>query len=142
MGGVGEEGWGVVHHREFAVVESQPILSGTQNAYCQKHKMSCYRLTSLRLPDSLKSIDNGAFVVCSALTTLTLPESLKSIGDVAFTHCTGLTSLTLPNSVTSVGKQVFADCTPGSLGRPTPWVRRGCNSLCREDRACALSFIE
>ena len=98
----------------------------------------CSALTSLTLPHSLVHVGDYAFQGCTALTSLTLPHSLVDVGAGAFNSCDALTSLTLPNSVKSIGNGAFA--YPGSLGRPTLWVSRGCNSLCREDRAQALSL--
>ena len=68
-------------------------------------------MTELTLPNSVKSIGDGAFAYCSGLTELTLPNSVKSIGDRAFAYCSGLTELTLPNSVTSIGNCAFGGCS-------------------------------
>ena len=60
------------------------------------------------IPNSVTSIEDGAFRGCSGLTELTLPNSITSIGDFAFYGCTGLTELILPNSVSTVcGSGVF-----------------------------------
>ena len=72
---------------------------------------TCSGLTSVTLPNSVKSIGKDAFYECSGLTSVTIPNSVKSIGDRAFGHCTGLTSITIPNSVTSIGYQAFCNCT-------------------------------
>ena len=71
----------------------------------------CSGLTELTLPNSVKSIGRYAFQGCSGLTELTLPNSVKSIGDRAFAYCSGLTELTLPNSVTSIGNCAFGGCS-------------------------------
>ena len=68
-------------------------------------------MTELTLPNSVKSIGDGAFAYCSGLTELTLPNSVKSIGDGAFAYCSGLTELTLPNSVKSIGRYAFQGCS-------------------------------
>ena len=73
--------------------------------------MGCSGLTELTLPNSVKSIGDGAFAYCSGLTELTLPNSVTSIGNCAFGGCSGLTELTLPNSVTSIGDRAFAYCS-------------------------------
>jgi len=39
----------------------------------------------------------------------TVPNSVKSIADGAFSNCTGLTSITIGNSVTSIGENAFYD---------------------------------
>ena len=73
--------------------------------------MGCSGLTELTLPNSVKSIGDGAFAYCSGLTELTLPNSVTSIGNCAFGGCSGLTELTLPNSITSIGDYAFAYCS-------------------------------
>ena len=49
------------------------------------------------------SIGKWAFISCRRLTSVTIPNSVTSIGEGAFSGCTGLTSVTIPNSVTSIG---------------------------------------
>ena len=56
----------------------------------------CFGLTSITIPDSVKSIGFSAFAGCSGLTSITIPDSVKSIGSSAFYYCTGLTSITIP----------------------------------------------
>ena len=99
---------------------------------------SCNGLTSITIPDSVKSIgyrafsdcsgltsitvaipDDGsvtsigwyAFEGCSGLTSITIPDSVTSIRDYAFSDCSGLTSITIPNSVTSIGWYAFLGCS-------------------------------
>ena len=71
----------------------------------------CSGLTELTLPNSITSIGDFAFSLCSGLTELTLPNSLTEIGKSAFRGCSGLTELILPNSVTSIGNYAFSDCS-------------------------------
>ncbi len=56
------------------------------------------------------SIGYMAFQWCSGMTSITLPDSVKTIGDYAFSNCTGLTGISIPDSVTSIGKEAFASC--------------------------------
>ncbi|MGC9151789.1 MAG: leucine-rich repeat domain-containing protein [Microbacter sp.] len=68
-------------------------------------------LTSITLPNSLTSIGNGAFELCTGLTSIPIPSSVTSIGSYAFNACSGLTSATIPPLVTSIGVWAFAYCT-------------------------------
>ena len=71
----------------------------------------CTRLTSVTIPDSVKSIGRYAFSGCTSLTSVTIPDSVTSIADYAFSGCTGLTSVTIGNSVTSIADYAFSGCT-------------------------------
>ena len=63
------------------------------------------------IPDSVTSIGEKAFWVCSNLTSITIPNSVTSIGEGAFSGCSSLTSITIPDSVTSIGYSAFDNCT-------------------------------
>ena len=67
-------------------------------------------LTSVQLPDSVTTIDEGAFFGCSRLTNIELSDSLMNIGAYAFADCSGLTNIELPNSVTNIGEGAFDGC--------------------------------
>lgn len=56
---------------------------------------------------SVTSIDNNAFYSCVEITSVVIPNSVKSIGDYAFTT-SGLTSVTIGNSVETIGTRAFA----------------------------------
>ncbi len=71
----------------------------------------CKNLTSISIPDSVKTIDWNAFEGCTGLTEVNIPGSVTSIGWYAFEGCTGLTSVEIPDSVTSIGNNAFNKCT-------------------------------
>lgn len=67
-------------------------------------------LTSVQLPDSVITIDEGAFFGCGLLTNIELSDSLTNIGIYAFAECVGLTNIKLPNSVMNIGEGAFDGC--------------------------------
>ena len=71
----------------------------------------CRNLTSVTIPNSVTSIKSGAFSYCSHLTSLTIGNSVTSIAEFAFGFCFSLTSITLPNSVTTIGHGAFYNCS-------------------------------
>ncbi|MCM1159531.1 MAG: leucine-rich repeat domain-containing protein, partial [Clostridium sp.] len=71
----------------------------------------CSSLTGIEMPDSVTSIGNFAFMLCSSLTGIEIPDSVTRIGSHAFYMCSGLTSIEIPDSVTSIENGVFDDCS-------------------------------
>lgn len=68
------------------------------------------KLTSIIIPDSVKSIGYQAFAGCSGLTDIIIGKSVTRIGDEAFWGCSSLTSIVIPNSVKDIGKALFYYC--------------------------------
>ncbi|MBO6051218.1 MAG: leucine-rich repeat protein [Bacteroidales bacterium] len=71
----------------------------------------CMGLTSITLPDSLNSISANMFSNCSSIESILIPNTVTSIGACAFSQCSALTHITIPNSVTSIGAIAFSDCS-------------------------------
>ncbi len=67
-------------------------------------------LTSVSIPENVKSVGTKAFNGCSKLTTVSFPSTLVNIGTGAFYNCVRLESVTFPASVTSIGKEAFYNC--------------------------------
>ena len=63
------------------------------------------------IPNSVTSIGDSAFSICTGLTSITIGNSVTTIGDYAFYYCTGLTSITIGNSVTTIGDYAFSNCS-------------------------------
>ena len=56
---------------------------------------------------AVTAIGESAFLGCS-LTSVTIPNSVKSIEARVFAGCSGLTSVTIPNSVKSIAESAFS----------------------------------
>ena len=67
--------------------------------------MDCEGLTSVNIPNSVKSIGTEAFINCG-LTSVTIPEGVTTIGASAFGS--KINSVIVPNSVTSIGRRAFS----------------------------------
>ena len=59
----------------------------------------------------ITEIGAGAFAGCENMTSITIPDSVKTINNEAFEDCTALTSINIPSSVTEIGGSVFSGCT-------------------------------
>ncbi len=57
-------------------------------------------------------IDSYAFFSCDSLTSVTIPEGVKTIGDSAFYHCSSLTNISIPDSLTEIKEDAFQMCNP------------------------------
>ena len=93
-------------------------------------------LSSIVLPDGLKSIGMCAFQGCYDLTSLQIPDGVSSIGEMAFTNCKSLGSITLPKNLTKIDRALFSDCSsllsvsiPDGVQTIANEVFVGCSSL-------------
>ena len=68
-------------------------------------------VSSVSLPQSLKSIGDGAFSFCSGLESIVLPAAVESIGISAFKGCAALIEISIPNSVNNIGVGAFEQCS-------------------------------
>ena len=72
-------------------------------------------LKEISFPETLTSIEEGAFQNCSALEKVTLPEGVKKIGAKAF-YNSKLTEINIPATVKEIGKFAFS-----TQLNETPW---------------------
>ncbi len=70
----------------------------------------CAALTTLTIPEGIEVIGDYAFEV-SGLTEITFPESLTTVENGAFFNCSQLGSVVFPKSVSSIGVDLFMYCT-------------------------------
>ena len=71
---------------------------------------SALRSFTYPLVTALEEIGDYAFAGCTALSTITLPDGVKTMGYGTFYGCTALKTVTLP-SVETLGSFTFRDCT-------------------------------
>ena len=71
----------------------------------------CKGITSVTIPNSVKTIVSYAFMGCDGITSITIPASVTSIGHVAFKGCSKLSSLIIGKSVISIDASAFGTCS-------------------------------
>ena len=81
-------------------------------------------IISLTVPNGIKTIENSTFLNCNNLKTVILPDGLTSIGSHAFSGCPCLESVNIPQSVTHISEYVFDGSTRVTLhiDSPNPFV--------------------
>lgn len=71
-------------------------------------------IESVKIPDSVKTIGNWTFSMCTNLKAVTLPDSIEYIGIKAFELCSSLSEVEFPDHLVEISNHVFAD---------TPWLK-------------------
>lgn len=96
----------------------------------------CSNLTSIVLPNSVKTIESEAFSGCTSLKSVVIPNSVEYINSEAFKDCSSLTSIELPNSLLELYNSPFGGCRsltsltiPKSVKRINSNPAAGCSSL-------------
>lgn len=95
-------------------------------------------LTSVSLPSSVTKIGNDAFLN-SGVSTVTIPEQIKSIGAEAFMGCANLTQITIPASMTAIPEGAFAGTGITSLVLPATVTTVGAHAF---EGCAALATLE
>lgn len=67
-------------------------------------------LSSVKLPSTLKIINERAFAYSSRLTNINFPEGLFNIGAQAFWYCDNLSSIQLPSTIHTINTYAFGEC--------------------------------
>ena len=79
-------------------------------------------ITSIQNLGSITSIPEECFRACASLTSIVLPQSITSIENGAFASCNNLILdvSTLPSSITTIGSEAFVNCAnvTGTLNLP------------------------
>ena len=73
--------------------------------------LDCKKLKSIVLSNSLESMGNSAFRNCTAVESITIPGSLKEIKYEAFSGCSSLKTVIIEEGVTSMGTFAFYGCS-------------------------------
>ncbi|MCQ2391153.1 MAG: leucine-rich repeat domain-containing protein [Kiritimatiellae bacterium] len=93
------------------------------------------------MPDALngarvEAIGVNAFSFCSSITSVVLPDAVKTIAARAFYSCSSLTNVVLPSGLTSIGDHAFYDnsnlglnAAPESLRMVGPWAFGNCAKI-------------
>ena len=70
----------------------------------------CDLITTIVLPDTVKTLNDNAFNTCEDLEYVYLPEGLIYIGKMVFTTCDELSYIRVPDSAELIGDWAFEGC--------------------------------
>ncbi len=104
---------------------SSIVIPNTIRSIGARSFYRCLLLNKITISEGITSIGNSAFYGCSGLTTITFPEGITSIGEYAFCYCSGLTTITIPKSIMSIGNSAFYYCS----GLTTITILEGIKSI-------------
>ena len=68
-------------------------------------------IKDLVIPETVKSLNVGAFYGGSGFTSVTIPNGITSIPEYAFHNCSGLTSVNYPDDLTMIKGKAFYGCS-------------------------------
>ncbi len=68
------------------------------------------KIKSVRIPETVTVIGEGAFEDCINLEEVNLPSKIKMIYSYTFDGCKKLKEITIPTGVYYIGEEAFADC--------------------------------
>lgn len=67
-------------------------------------------LRSIHIPNAVTNIGESAFSDCEKLQSIVLPQNLQEIKGGTFSRCHSLQSINIPNGVTKIGDCAFLEC--------------------------------
>lgn len=66
--------------------------------------------SSVRIPDSVKTVGDSAFEDCKNLVSVYIPDSVTEIGNSAFKNCSSLKDLVIGGGVKKLDRSMFQGC--------------------------------
>lgn len=88
-----------------ASVENRAVVGIAAGAFADNRN-----ITSVKIPDTVKEIENEAFSHCVNLGSVTFGSGLEIIGERAFEYCTHLPEVNLPEGLKTMGGYAFDSC--------------------------------
>ena len=117
-GGYGVAGFKENHSASFLMIPSTvdgiAVVSICENAF-----RSDDAITSVYIPDSVKSLDNRCFLYAQKLTSVCFLGGNVEIGEEAFGGCRKLKSIVIKDGSVSIGKRAFKNSVNVTFGEDT-----------------------
>lgn len=113
---IGEEAFaGCFSLKAINVAENNPNYCDVDGVLFNKKKTSLIQCPggksgAYTTPDSVVTIEEGAFAGCFHLNMVSILDNVTTIGVYAFLECYSLTAVTIGDSVTTIEEGAFAGC--------------------------------
>lgn len=124
------------------VDENNPYLCSDNGVLYNKSKTKILNYpagrtdSSFKIPDTVQSIESGAFQKSINLTEVIMSPNIKTISVWAFNGCKKIKDITLPNKIETISGEAFSECTnlesvyiPKSLTSIGVQAFRGCSHI-------------
>ena len=89
-------------------IVSYQVIHGTRIIGKEAFKDSA--IEEVVLPDTITSIEDGAFSGCKSLRNINLPQSIRRIESDAFRDCESLKEIWLPRCIDDININTFSGC--------------------------------
>lgn len=89
-------------------IVSYQVIHGTRIISKEAFKDSA--IEEVVLPDSITTIEDGAFSGCKSLQSINLPQSIRRIESDAFRDCESLKEIWLPRCIDGININTFSGC--------------------------------
>lgn len=91
--------------RNLTGVEMSGISMINQYAFS-----GCSSLKEINIPEGVTTISSGAFSSCERLESVRIPSTVRDIQDFAFSYCTELKQISLPTGIVRIAQYTFSHC--------------------------------
>ncbi len=80
---------------------------GTKTSSNSVSESNQMRISNIVMSENIEHIGTGAFLGCAKLTTVSVPDTLKTVGDSVYAYCYGLKTYDLPTIVFEESSSCF-----------------------------------
>lgn len=126
-----------------AEIEGKPVSEVAGGAFAVALNAAAANITSVVVPDSVKTMGNGVFNGCTQLASITLPDKIAIESSNNMFRGTAITSIKIPSGMTAFGAFCFRDCsnlTEITFAEPVTVLSTASNTFTNCSKLTKLDF--